>query len=301
MTQFLKHAEEQLRDRGRICAVVKDVENCFPKMPKEAIRIAMRSELRKITDAYGFDAVTVPKCRTRSCTFKPSKQGGMVRIPFEDLLDIMNFALDNTLMIGFDGQLWRQILGVPMGDPHSPGMTIGTCAWMEHEWLQTVHPETRGFFAAKRYMDDLLIFYAKNEQWDYNRLLGDLTDECYFPPLKLTDGSEGTFLETSFKITATNRIVHWLKNQNAHETCVWRYAHFASPTPFTQKRAVLMACLLKVDKMASDERWRLISAKQKLAEFARLQYPRRMLWTACTTMGVKTRHTAWFKVRDFMH
>ena len=102
------------------------------------------------------------------------------------------------------------------------------------------------------------------------------------------------------RITATNRICHWLKNQNQRETAVWRYAHFDSHAPFSQKRAVLMACLLKVDKMASDERCRITSARQKLAEFIRLRYPRRMLWTACTTMGVKTRHTSWFKVRDYL-
>ena len=62
----------------------------------------------------------------------------------------------------------------------------------------------------------------------------------------------------------------------------------------------MMACLMKVDKMASDERVLLSSAKHKLAEFTRLQYPRRMLWTACTTMAVKTRHPAWFKVRAYL-
>ena len=115
------------------------------------------------------------------------------------------------------------------------------------------------------------------------------------------NGSEGTFLETSFKITASNRICHWLKNQNEREVAVWRYAHFASYAPFSQKRAVLMACLLKVDKMASDERTRLTSAKAKVAEFVRLQYPRRMLWTACTAMAMKTRHPAWFKVRHYLN
>ena len=200
-------------------------------MPKEAIRVALRSELKKITEAYGFDRISVPTSKTLTCTFKPSKRKGMVSIPFEDLLDIMDFALDNTIMCGLDGQLWRQAKGIPMGDPHSPGMTIGTCAWMEHEWLQTVHPDVQNLFTAKRYMDDLLVFYAQNDRWDHEKLLGDLTNECYFPPLRLEDGAEGTFLETSFKITATNRIRYWLKNQNEREAAVWRYAHFASQAP----------------------------------------------------------------------
>ena len=79
---------------------------------------------------------------------------------------------------------------------------------------------------------------------------------------------------------------------------MWRYAHFDSHTDFNQKRAVMMACLQKVQKMCSNERLLRESAVQKMAEFARLRYPRKMLWTACTTMGVKTRCPAWFRARE---
>ena len=300
VTDFMHTAEEKLRGKGRIQAVVRDIEGCFPNMPKEAIRLALRSELQKITVATGYDGVTVPKRKTHSCTFKPSTKGGMVRIPFEDLLDIMEFALDNTILRDFDGQLWRQAQGVPMGDPHSPGMTIGTCAWMEHEWLQTLTADSREWFLAKRYMDDLLVFYAQNERFDGERFMRDLCGECYWPPLKLEDGEEGTFLETSFRVTRFNRIQHWLKNKNecGEPPKVWRYAHFDSHGDFNQKRSVMMACLQKVGKMASDQHVLEKSASQKIAEFSRLRYPRKLLWSACTTMGVKSRNPAWFRARD---
>ena len=269
-------------------------------MPKDAIRLGLASELHKLEEKHGYDAITIPKVKTRSCSFKPSAAKRVVRIPFEDLLDIMDFALENTILRDFDGQLWRQAVGIPMGDPHSPGMTIGTCAWMEHEWLQTVHADSRGNFLAKRYMDDLLVFYAENARWDEARFLRDIGTECYLPPLTLEDGAKGTFLETSFEITAGNEIRHWLKNVNetGASPTVWRYAHFDSHGEFTQKRAVLMACLQKVQKMASDYDALRSSAIQKVAEFAALNYPRKMLWTACTTMGVTTRSTAWFRVRE---
>ena len=67
---------------------------------------------------------------------------------FETLLDVMEFALEDTLIKDFDGQLWKQLKGIPMGDPHSPGMTIGACSWMEHEWMQTLDPATKDFFIA---------------------------------------------------------------------------------------------------------------------------------------------------------
>ena len=58
------------------------------------------------------------------------------------------------------------------------------------------------------------------------RFLADIGSQCYLPPLKLEDGGEGTFLETSFEITGNNQIRHWLKNVNTLGTspAVWRYA-----------------------------------------------------------------------------
>ena len=144
------------------------------------------------------------------------------------------------------------------------------------------------------------MFYARRRDWDEERFLSDIENHCYLPPLKLEAGKEGTFLETSFEITDENVVRHWLKNDNAigEEQRIWRYAHFDSHGEFKQKRAVLMACLQKVQKMASDGYALRMSATQKLAEFSNLQYPRKMLWTACTTMGVSTRNTVWFRVRE---
>ena len=106
----------------------------------------------------------------------------------------------------------------------------------------------------RRYMDDLLVFYARNDSWDEARFLQDIGGHCYLPPLKLEDGTAGTFLETSFEITG-NTIRHWLKNENVtgEPPKIWRYSHFDSHGQFSQKKATLMACLTKVQKMASDD------------------------------------------------
>ena len=122
--QFLDEAEQKLQHRGRMRAVIKDIEGCFPNMDKRAIRQGLREEMDRITQVTGHEAVYVPRKKTAVCTFsKPTK--GMIQIPFDDLLDIMNFALENTIMIDFNGQLWRQTKGIPMGDPHSPGCRNG--------------------------------------------------------------------------------------------------------------------------------------------------------------------------------
>ena len=69
----------------------------------------------------------------------------------------------------------------------------------------------------------------------------------YWPPLELEDGSAGTFLETSFEVSREG-VTHWLKNVNAGcvETRMWRYQDWRSSAPYTQKRAMVLACLNKV-------------------------------------------------------
>ena len=67
-------------------------------------------------------------------------------------------------------------------------------------------------------MDDILCVYSKNPQWKHEDFVRDFCrSEVYAKPLHLEDGKENTFLETRFKITATNKIDFWLKNENEIE------------------------------------------------------------------------------------
>ena len=66
---------------------------------------------------------------------------------------------------------------------------------------------------------------------------------------------------------------------------------------YTYKKATLISSLQKVDYMASDDNMLIGSAIDKLREFALLQYPKGMLYDACTRMAVVTRAAAWFMVR----
>ena len=266
-------------------------------MPKPEIGIAMRDIAAELTRVQDRKGVAVPKrSQARACSWRA--RTGDVWLPFDVLCDIAEFSLHNAI-VRVDGRLHHQETGIPMGDPISPGMTIGTCAWMEKEWMQTIDPRDKRRFCAARFMDDILMFIRRSEQWDHERFIEDFArSECYHPPLKLEDAKDDTFLETTFEVNG-NSIRHWLKNENPRNgpTKIWRYHHFASYCSFEQKRATAMACLKKVHRMASDAPALHDSALQKLEEFRRLRYPKSVLRGVCTYMAATTSQYEWIKVR----
>ena len=213
---------------------------------------------------------------------------------------MMEFALDNAIVTLGRDDLRRQCGGIPQGDPISPAMTIGTCAWMEEDWMEGLATEDKQFFKARRYMDDILLFYAKTDRWDHEKFITDFeSSTCYHPPLKLVDGKAGTFLETTFEWKG-DRFSYKLKNDNeiGKEPMIWRYKDFRSHAPFEQKRALITMMMKKVHKMASDRRALTESAVQKLAEFGRLGYPRGLLRGVCNYMFATTRERGWMDARD---
>ena len=300
MPRFFREAEEKLGKHGDIGCAVKDIEGCFPHMPKKAIRMALREYAATIKRSRGVEGVIVPKrSKKQPCQWKVRSMRGRVLLTFEVMLDVMEFALDNAVL-ALDGRLIRQAKGIPMGDPISPGMTIGACAWMEKEWLASIAEHNKGYFHAGRYMDDIIMLYTKAPWWDHERFLSDFErSECYMKPLKLEDSKPDTFLETSFKIDG-NRVEHWLKNDNkcGEQPKVWRYQTYASYVPFARKKANLLASLGKVERMANTKAQLIPSAKAKLWEFERLGYPRGLRRLACAYVAMTSGNTEWLHIRD---
>ena len=72
------------------------IEGCFPNMNKSDIQQGLTGITTLLTQTYGYDAVYIPPTRTKQCSWKERR--GYKKIAFCTLLDIMNFALDNTLI-----------------------------------------------------------------------------------------------------------------------------------------------------------------------------------------------------------
>ena len=83
--------------RGDITYTIKDIEGCFPNMPKEAIEfglLELTSQLRK----EGRTEVIVPKKDSLKCSWTSRKKYGIVRMPLQTMMDVIKFVLDNTFI-----------------------------------------------------------------------------------------------------------------------------------------------------------------------------------------------------------
>jgi hypothetical protein len=64
-------------------------------MGKEEIRFGLRSMTSMITKQLGHDAVYVPRRKTEKCMWHTKKKS-YVKLPFEMLLDVIEFALEQA-------------------------------------------------------------------------------------------------------------------------------------------------------------------------------------------------------------
>ena len=101
-----------------------------------------------------------------------------------------------------------------------------------------------------------------------------------------------------FRIGRDGSLAYWLKNDNAKELKIWRYQHYRSHAPFAQKKALVIACLRKVHKMASDREQLFDSAIDKLREFVNLSYPLNLLRSACNLLAYTSGVRTWLAVRN---
>ena len=290
---FLAKAQ-RLVPPGALGYVIKDIEGAYPSCPKGEIALALRDIVAELK-RDGRTGIAVPKLsKAKSCAWKTRK--GDVWMPFDVLCDIADFSLHHAI-VSVDGRLLHQTQGIPMGDPLSPAMCVGTCAWMEKEWMQTLTAWDKQHFCAARFMDDILLFYRKSTRWGHRAFLTDFArSECYHPPLKLEDAKDDTFLETTFAIEGQS-IRHWSTSaallQRSGATSI---SPVIAPLRRSGPRSQ-PACERFKPWRAMAPPCEAVRCK-KLSEFHALGYPIAVLRGVCTYLGASSGRYEWIQVRE---
>ena len=243
--------------------------------------LMLRDALAAETPAVRRQAtISVPRrSRKDPCRWGTTTDPAYVNLPVGTMVEALDFVLDNTLMRMPDGQLMRQVGGIPMGDPISPANAIGTTAWMELEWMRSLDQESKKHFRAKRYVDDILVIYNTNAEWRGADFIRDFKEStCYMAPLRLEPGAPDVFLETKLEKVARGEFTYRLKNTNEDGVQrVWRYTPASSYTPYSQKVGLIAGLTQKCIRMASDTEQLRISLRAKVAELRQLGYSGRII------------------------
>ena len=54
---FLREAQKQVAEHGQLRMDIYDIESCYPNMPRETIRFALRDILKQMETKYGYNGV----------------------------------------------------------------------------------------------------------------------------------------------------------------------------------------------------------------------------------------------------
>ena len=172
-----------------------------------------------ITAKTSKEAVNVPKSGRGPVHWGYSRDESRITLTFKQMIDIVKFSLDNAFFtLGQD--IIQQVHGIPMGDPLSPAICIGTCAHLEMNWFDNLPLETQSQVRFTRYLDDIFMVANCNAIPDYDNFLESFTKHCYPSCLELEETSHDEYLEC--KVHAKQGSVntkHWNKNHtHLHNT-----------------------------------------------------------------------------------
>ena len=70
LRNFLEETSRDLGKLGDLDYATADIEGCFPNMPKEAIKMGLRKQLKSIQKRFQVDSVSVPTNKNKKCTLR---------------------------------------------------------------------------------------------------------------------------------------------------------------------------------------------------------------------------------------
>ena len=259
-----------------------DIESMYPSMPKGDMIKAMRTILKDVIEAERLRVthVTIPKCK--SLRIRWGKQYGeldksnSVTIPLDNLVKIAKFSLEHCVTKINRGKLLRQKQGIPMGDSLSPAFAIGTCAWFEEKWLQTIPTQDRWRIEGVRYMDDVLMVvndkgWGKADAW-FGAI--EKVGGCYPAPLSLKQDDGKHYLECTIHNQGDDMLLqHWNKNGgDGGKQRFYKGIHAYSYNEKRNKRGAMIGNFMRMAKNSSNNELLNTSLREKWRELKYLKY-----------------------------
>jgi hypothetical protein len=234
--------------------LLADIETMFDKIEPGMVKETLEwlfTEIRKIkrTDRLAVDF------RKRKARFGRS-YGEQYEIKYQEIIDIVQYMLNNSYVkIGCE-HIATQIKGLPQGAPPSPPLARLVCIKREWAWRQMITVDSK-LLGGMRFMDDIymLFFYNINDKITKEiakNMKKSFREHCFFPQWNLKENDNNVFLSTETKWECGAMNVKWHnKNKETIEKGtqkIIRFIHSKSYTSETIKSNSIYSQFLRVTR-----------------------------------------------------
>ena len=213
------------------------------------------------------------------------------------MLDIVRFSLDNAFFTLGD-KIIQQVHGIPMGDPMSPAMCIGTCAYIEMQWFDSLPADVKPHIRFTRYLDDIFMVANRSNIQNYDELVDSFVKRCYPSCLELEETNSNEYLECKVVVNGSKlNIYHWNKNhihmQSNAQQYYYKGQHMQSYTTDQSRRGALIGTWTRVQDNSNNSTLMSTAILQKCDELRTLSYTTRYIKNTLRYMHKKTKSNHW--------
>ena len=291
-----KCTQEKSCKRSCLC-LNGDLANMYTSLDHTSIRKAVRWLLDCVRKTSRRKEVSIPISKIEGKTHlgrTGDADSKRINFTFDELLEIVDFDLDNTYFKVGDTML-QQKVGIPMGSPLSPALAQIICAFYESNTIKQARSagitnEVDGV----RYVDDLtaVIYYDPSSPLSTSNAY-DLSKRIqygYHPNMELEveDTDEPfKFLSSMIRINKkTCKIRAKFHNKNTAQIkhskpqLFLTYQHFESFAPVRQKSSVVISTIHRIGNACNSVQYAQKAFNLLCLELKGLRYPDKIILRA---------------------
>ena len=291
-----------------IYAFMMDIKNMYTEMKHPSIMKAVHWLVSISNKVRGHDRLAVKRIKNAKYNThwgRSYNKNTHTELFISNMIQIIEYDMNNVIFT-LGNVILQQINGIPMGGFISAPEAQLVCIYSEVQFHSSLGSDSK-YISGSRYMDDLTIFIAYNNQniSSMTRVVKiiNLLNHTYDEKLELEEqipqnNNIYTYLECIIKVNnATVTIEPYQKNaeyiQQHQKQKLLKLQHYNSYSPTTTKIAVLVGTLHRLNNYTMNDHQLYLSIMNLWYEIKTIKYPIKTLLTALEMMYNKTNNYKW--------
>src|SRR6195952_286644 len=180
-------------------------------------------------------------------------------IPKQHLIETISFIL-NSVIFSYNGTLYQQIFGVPMGSPLSMAISNIALFQIEKKVISSLNTNLKCYI---RYADDTLLITPPSDVDKIHKKFNSMHPRVKFTIERSID-NKINFLDTTTTFKNNKITTNWFQKQ----TATFRYINFLSFAPMKYKRSIVFHLVDRAFHLSETEQLdqNLILIREKLLQ-----------------------------------